>query len=402
MASFLPLLPFFAKYPFIRAASLFLDEEYPDIIGFLESEGDLELEAKNTGKNIVQAVFNKGTVEIGYPQTGFLCSVCDRKECQDFFECEAFGTGIDWNSCNLCGECFKHCTREEDRSSRYMAKKSVLSYLFSRLLVSCLDDWVRRKYAVNEARRYRKLMNDEDPSRIEHVVGLFSADFGIEAYYNRDEHDVRVHVSSYLKAPSKLKDENWRLVNRKLYNGYVEISTNSFIRLVEEYLKERLEQKLNVTDEIKELLEPYLKDIIPVVEEEKKRAGKVKFKKTDWECFPPCMSQILQDLQSGVNISHTARFAITSFLLNINLDVEQIISLFSRAPDFNEEMTRYQVEHIAGAKGTEYACPACDTMKTYHNCYAHCNTYHPLSYYEYCMRRKEKSKQEKQSAKSTG
>lgn len=390
MASFLPLLPFFAKYPFIRVASLFLDEEYPNIIDFLQSEGDLELDAKKTGENIILSVFNKADVEISYPQSGFLCSVCDAKGCKAYCKCEAIGNEIDWSSCNLCGECFKHCTRGEDHTSRYMAKKSVLSYLFSRLLASCLDDWVRRKYAVKEGRRYRKLLEDEDPSRIEHVVGLLSADFGIEAYYNKEEHDVKVHVSSYLKAPSKLKDEQWRLLNQELIDGYVEISTKRFIRLVEEYLKERLEEKLKVTDEIKDLLEPYLKEIIPLAEEEKKKAGRIKFKKTDWECFPPCMSQILQDLQSGVNISHTARFAITSFLLNINLDVEQIISLFSSAPDFNEEKTRYQVEHIAGGKGTEYACPACDTMKTYHNCYAHCNTYHPLSYYEQCMRRKEK------------
>lgn len=390
MASFLPLLPFFAKYPFIRAASLFLDEEYPDMVGFLESNKAPEEEAKKIGKEIVLSIFNKPPLQIEYPQYGFLCSVCDTKECRGFCECEAFATGIDWSSCNLCGECFKNCAQGEDYSSRYKAKKSVLSYLFSRLLVSCLDDWVRRKYAVKEGRRYRKLMEDEDLSRIEHVVGLFSADFSIEAYYNKDEHEVRVHVSSYLKAPSKLKDERWRLLNRELVNGYVEISIKEFIRLVEEYLKERLEQKLKVTDEIRELLEPYLKDITPVVEEEKKKAGRIKFKKTDWKCFPPCMSQILQDLQSGVNITHTARFALTSFLLNINLDMEQIISLFSSAPDFNEEKTRYQVEHIAGARGTEYDCPACDTMKTYHNCYAHCNTYHPLSYYEQCMRRKEK------------
>lgn len=390
MAPFLPLLPFFAKYPFIRVASLFLDEEYPDIIGFLESEGDLELEAKKTGEDIILSVFDKATPHINYPQTGFLCSVCDNKECKDYCEYGAIGDELDWSLCNLCGECFKHCTQGEDHNSRYMAKKSVLAYLFSRVLVSCLEDWVRRKYAVKEARRYRKLMEDEDTSRIEHVVGLFSADFGIEAYYNKDEYDVRVHVSSYLKAPSKIKDERWRLLNRELIDGYVEISTKEFIRLVEEYLKERLEEKLTVTKEIKELLDPYLKDIIPVVEAEKKKAGRIKFKKTDWECFPPCMSQILEDLQSGVNIPHTARFAITSFLLNINLDVEQIISLFSSAPDFDEEKTRYQVEHIAGDKGTEYDCPACDTMKTYHNCYANCNTYHPLSYYEQCIRNKEK------------
>jgi DNA primase large subunit len=157
-------------------------------------------------------------------------------------------------------------------------------------------------------------------------------------------------------------------------------------------LKERLGEKLNVDDEIRNLIQPSLKNIEPVVLEEKKKAGKIKFEKTDISCFPPCMLKILEDLKSGVNVPHTARFAITSFLLNVGFDVEEIIAMFSSAPDFNEEMTRYQVEHIAGSKGTEYDCPACDTMRTYHNCVKDCKTYHPISFYEKCMRGKHRMK----------
>jgi DNA primase large subunit len=195
-----------------------------------------------------------------------------------------------------------------------------------------------------------------------------------------------VHISSYLKAPSRIKSEKWRLINKKLEKGFVEIEQDDFIRLIEEFLRERLVEKIQIDDEIKKLIEPSLKVIEPVVFEEKKKAGQLKFDKTDTSCFPPCMKKILEDLKSGVNIPHTARFAVTSFLLNAGLDVEEVITLFRSAPDFNEERTRYQVEHIAGAKGTEYDCPACDTMRTYHNCVKNCDTYHPLSLYENCMR----------------
>ncbi len=55
------------------------------------------------------------------------------------------------------------------------------------------------------------------------------------------------------------------------------------------------------------------------------------------------------------------------------------------APDFREDLTRYQVEHITGAGGTEYTSPSCKTMITYGNCYGKdkfCEfVSHPLTYY---------------------
>ncbi len=34
------------------------------------------------------------------------------------------------------------------------------------------------------------------------------------------------------------------------------------------------------------------------------------------DCFPPCISVAIADVQANVNLSHTMRFAMTSFLLN--------------------------------------------------------------------------------------
>ncbi|RLI70714.1 DNA primase regulatory subunit PriL, partial [Archaeoglobales archaeon] len=181
---------------------------------------------------------------------------------------------------------------------------------------------------------------------------------------------------------------DWRLVNRVLKEGYVVLDKGKFVRVLEEFLKERLLERIVIDD--LESIKPYLKEIERVVAKEKKKFEKIEFDRVDFSCFPPCMRNILADLRKGINIPHTARFAVTSFLLNIGLDTEQIIDLFKSAPDFDEEKTRYQVEHIAGSKGTEYDCPACDTMKTYQNCYEDnsCKKInHPISYYRRCMKR---------------
>ena len=97
---------------------------------------------------------------------------------------------------------------------------------------------------------------------------------------------------------------------------------------------------------------------------------------------PPCMTAILEALKRGENLPHTARFAIATYLLKRGWDVEQIVELFRNAPDFNEKITRYQVQHIAGRAGgrKEYNVPSCKTMKEWGLCVANCGIKSPLQY----------------------
>jgi DNA primase large subunit len=397
---YLPILPFLIKYPFLKLAGLFLKEEYTNLLRILKSKKALEVEAKEIGKDIVLSVLQKKFKRVELPELGFVCSACD-KNCRSFCEegvfsvTEAIKTRNkrDWRKCKLCGNCFKHCSydgKDIYPALKFQAKKFCLAYLFSRILVSCLEDWVRKRYAIKEAKRYVKLLEREDKSHLNDLLGIFSADFGIDA---RIDESVSIHVSAYLKGASRIKAEKWRLVNRKLKGGYVELTKTDFIRLIEEYVRERLEERLDISKEVKAAVASYLREIGAISSKEKEKFVEVRFERVDASCFPPCIKKILLDLKSGFNIPHSARFALTAFLLNIGLDVEEVMNLFRTAPDFNEEKTRYQVEHIAGAKGTEYDCPACDTMRTYHNCYANescAKTYHPISYYEWRMRRKAK------------
>ncbi len=390
---YLPVLPLIAKYPFVSLTAPFLQYEYGNIDSIFSSEKELDVEAKKLGKEIVGAVIDGMRVEVRYPQASFMCTSCDEK----CFECEAI-LAKNFYLCSACGKCFESCVHEVSeeiyRNWRMLARRNAVAYISSRVIVSQLEPWVRRKYAVREADRYSELIREEE----EGVIKLISADLGVRANFGRS---VRVHVTSYLRCAARIKSDNWRLVNRKLEKGWIELDRDDFLRLLKEKLREKLEEPLEY-DALKECASE-LSARAAMQKREVKDLGEV-----DVSCFPPCMKKILSDLQHGVNVPHTARFAITSFLLNIGLNTNEIITLFSSAPDFDEEKTRYQVEHIAGAKGTEYSCPACDTMRTYHNCYAECRVSHPISYYEICKRRKEekskgeRSKNEGRRGKSEG
>jgi len=56
----------------------------------------------------------------------------------------------------------------------------------------------------------------------------------------------------------------------------------------------------------------------------------------------------------------------------VGKSIEEIIVLFQNAPDYNEKVTRYQVEHLAGLRGsgTRYSVPSCQKLLTQSLCFA--------------------------------
>ena len=94
-------------------------------------------------------------------------------------------------------------------------------------------------------------------------------------------------------------------------------------------------------------------------------------------------------IKAGENVPHMGRFALVSFLNSLKLSTNDILKIFSTAPDYEEERTRYQIEHIAGKiSSTSYTPPGCDKMRTFGICPTDemddlCKKKrHPLSYYK--------------------
>ncbi|MCS7131076.1 MAG: hypothetical protein NZ872_06630, partial [Archaeoglobaceae archaeon] len=225
---------------------------------------------------------------------------------------------------------------ETDEKIKREAKLSLLSYLSAKMLVSNLEDWVRMRFAVREANSYARTLEGERDEKKEsnEIVKLIALDLGIKL------RGWDTHVTSYVRASSRIKSDEWRLVNRKIVGGYVKTSRSEVIRVIEEFLRARIFEKVNFYSEI---LDPHLKELKSVALKEKK--FDVDLGEVNLDCLPPCMLEILSELQKGMNVPHSARFALTSFLLNIGMDVEDILGLFKKSPDFDEEKSRYQIEH---------------------------------------------------------
>lgn len=270
----------------------------------------------------------------------------------------------------------------------------LLSYPVARMMVAIVaDPYLSKRYAVWESKRASALLASED----EDILITIGKDFGITTRV--DNRSLIVHFTDYLRYSSSMKDMSWKLINRRIEKGSVFIPRDSYARLLEEAIRDKVQSALNVQvpEALSTPLEPYLIEIRDALNKLKAERNMSTNGEVSQDAFPPCMSYLLSELQKGTNLPHTARFGLTSFLANIGLDKDKIMDLYRMAPDFREDLTRYQVEHICGGTGTEYTCPSCKTMITYGNCYGKnkmCEwVTHPLSYYRKAQARRAKLKQ---------
>lgn len=256
----------------------------------------------------------------------------------------------------------------------------LLSYPLARVMVSCLKDPILlRRYALAEAKLAFKRMQQEKEGLL-----VLANDLGINP---QGTGPWKIHFSEYIRAAHRMHSSKWKLTNRDLADGYLTVTDVELRRLLEEAIRERVLKGLpvSVDDRICQGLEEYLAPVRRDLEALAARQ-KVDLEEVKEGAFPPCIKKMLSDVSKGINLAHSARFALVSFLLQINMTPEEVIALFATSPDFDQDRTRYQVEHIAGATGTRYKPPACATMATYGNCPGEddlCRRIrHPLSYYE--------------------
>ncbi len=278
---------------------------------------------------------------------------------------------------------------------------------------------------------------DSQITRIFNLLGI-RLEFSEECFKNipilitrkneiiRTCYSYRLPIIDYIRcAKTLLSEAPWRLISLHIDRGFVYIDNRKrIIRLLEEYLKNFLSDRIRVLRNLcledglgeKEIvnifsntiLSEILLKIINSIRESNKRSlniSRVNGENTNIsranlssilrnikgideliniskDIFPPCINSLLESLLKGENLSHHQRFALATFLINIGLDIEIILQLFRYSPDFNEKIARYQIEHLAGLRGSKkkYLTYSCGTMKVLGICKAECDIKNPLQY----------------------
>ena len=264
----------------------------------------------------------------------------------------------------------------------------LLSYPIARMISVCIGDiYFKRSYALSEAvHTYNYLINESNQNLIK-----IAEEFNFNINYNSDSNKFYVFFTDYLKyAPTRYSQ--WKMINRTMEDGFIILSSKEMARLIQEALRSRINQELDTRKCSKKIEESFKSEIFKfkkITEKHRKKIETVPLGKLDVKKLPPCMKKILKSIQSGENVPHMGRFALVAFLNSIKLNTNEILQSFSSAPDFEEEKTRYQVEHITGkSSSTSYTSPGCEKMRSYGICPTEqmdelCKKYrHPLTYYK--------------------
>jgi DNA primase large subunit len=315
-------------------------------------------------------------------------------------------------------------------------------YLALALLSIAIGDIYIHRFALRFSRMFRaKFLNNLDDDSI----ARFSRRIGVRLEYSGSKcfkeiqssitkndsilticYRYRIPIVDYLRAAKKMFTEQpWKLSSVILGRGYVYLETrDKVLRLLSEQIYNVLSTKLrNIRnlcesrDKLEEMLFNVLRDYDQelaeaikrftqnllnleiasvkqstnlsenlgtkiLLEEISKISSIEQLVAISQKIFPPCIRDLIEAILRGENLSHHQRFAIATFLINLGVDLEIVVKLFSHSPDFNEKISRYQVEHLAGLRGSrkKYLIYSCNTMKTLGMCKAECGVKNPLLY----------------------
>jgi DNA primase large subunit len=302
---------------------------------------------------------------------------------------------------------------------RWDVDTEVLSYPIARILVSLLDSPAAvEKYAAAEAataseRFETDFAADDDPgsagrarASIDAVLREFdladavrrereAAGAGRRRGGSRRPDHYRVGVGPYLDLADPGWGRRWRLVNREVAAGEVRVSADDLSRLLEAAVERRVAAGLPFEvggseggDAIAEALSSAVADLRELLNDTGD-AGRTSVEAVVPALFPPCMRTLVRRARDGDDLTTTAEFSLTSFLVALGMDAGEVTTLLDLDGDAADRIGT-RVEYLTERDGTQYPPPSCATMQAYGDCVdpdERCDTIaHPLSYYTDAVR----------------
>tara|TARA_B100000929_G_scaffold280451_1_gene258466 strand:+ start:4284 stop:5294 length:1011 start_codon:yes stop_codon:yes gene_type:complete len=226
-----------------------------------------------------------------------------------------------------------------------------------------------RRFSLAEARRSERflekdLSNHNDIAKEQIALQIMRDLFSITI--KKQDDDFIIPISNYLKHSINFHEREWKLINRKINNGNVFLTSHETVRLVRKEIDQYISSKIHSanTPEMIEGFQEY-------VDKLKTLAKKFEVKIVESSEYPPCIKHAIEVLEKGENLPHSGRFMLATYLLAKGQQVEEIAPLFKNAPDYNEKVTLYQLNHLSGKiSTTKYACPSCEKLKSQNLCFA--------------------------------
>ena len=252
----------------------------------------------------------------------------------------------------------------------------ILTFLVTLMIAKSIgSESILKKYSLFEAMRTEKyLIEDLRKERNNQrkrllLFKIFEDLFKINVDPDsKDNNLFKVKVTDYLIRASNFHEEEWKLINRLVHNGYVYLDADEVVRLIRSELTSLIYSRVKTMN----------LSTLPACIKSRVEDLRIKFqahygyRRYQVTHYPPCIKNALEVMNRGENLPHSARLMLATYMLTTGKSIDEIVILFRNAPDYNENITRYQVEHLAGNRGshTKYSVPSCEKLVNENLCFA--------------------------------
>jgi DNA primase large subunit len=251
----------------------------------------------------------------------------------------------------------------------------IMTFLVSLLLIKSIGlEEVSKKCCLFEAMRVERFLStdlsiERSQKKKLLVQKIFQELFNINIDVDSTSSICKLSIPDYLLRASKMYEQEWKLINRSVKDGYVFLDTDEAVRLIRNELSNLIYTRIKKMKvyEVPILIKSKADEL------RKKYSGRYVYR-NQFEIleYPPCIKHAMEIINKGENLPHSARFMLATYMLAIGKTEEEVIEIFKNSPDYNEKVTRYQVEHLAGKKGShiKYSVPSCDRLRSEDLCFA--------------------------------
>jgi DNA primase large subunit len=255
----------------------------------------------------------------------------------------------------------RHITEFDEQSILY-AKENIEEYnptqilnldlpvwLISTIMLRCLNNnYVTRKFVSNYGKLFEshliKDIYNQDVRK--EILDFFSIKKDLEFFRlgPKAEH-IKIHIMDYLEVSEEglsVSAPQFKLVNQTLSKGFVYLETPRFLYLLRLALEQRLIKKIKSMKDYKDnqLINRCVNEL---VEKYPRFDG---LKAPSKENTPDSIKELISKAYEEHHLSHRERIKLGIFLQRYNYDMDYILDIFRQLSDWNEKVTRYQLNSL--------------------------------------------------------
>ncbi|MHA2023717.1 MAG: hypothetical protein ACTSWQ_08665 [Candidatus Thorarchaeota archaeon] len=202
-----------------------------------------------------------------------------------------------------------------------------------------------------------------------HGITKIAKDLYIKIKFMPRINQYRISVFDFVELISCIDDPHLRLTNNILIAGVVRMTERRTTRMIREVLRERVvkfSSRLS-GQQIKEIKEiDRFSELIQFASSlSQNRASNERLRvveKFNSSLIPPCVATIVESAQSGHNLRHSQRLALSFYLINKGAKDSEILDIFCKLPDYSRKITLQQITHARNKGYVMFSCKKLDSF----------------------------------------